>query len=167
MNRCKADCVYFDPTSFSQSQDVETMRVLMNHLADRRIPAELMPDTLDASEAKVRVLWPTAEVASQKQLSDNDKSLVCLIEYAGRKVLLCSDIEGPAQERVLALYPDLKADVVVVPHHGSVRTLHSGFLDQLAPSLLVCSCGQRDCEQGRVIKSSADRELRITAQDAQ
>ncbi len=165
VNRCKVDCVYFDPTSFTQSQDVETVQVLTSHLAGRRVPVKLVPDTLAAGEATIRILWPAAESTPREQLSDNDRSLVCLIEYAGRKILLCSDIERLAQEQILSLYPDLKADVVVVPHHGSVRTLHGEFLDRLAPGLLVCSCGRRDCEQGRVLKASPNPELRVTAQD--
>ncbi len=138
----------------------------MNHLADQAYPGgTACPDTSTPAERRIRVLWPTAESAPSEQLSDNDKSLVCLIEYAGRKVLLCSDIEGSPKREIMALYPDLKADVVVVPHHGSVRTLDSGFLDQLAPGVLLCSCGRRDCEQGRVMKAAGERELLITAQD--
>jgi beta-lactamase superfamily II metal-dependent hydrolase len=41
--------------------------------------------------------------------------------------------------------------VVIVPHHGSIRTLDDGFLRQLGPGLLICSCGRTDYERGRVI----------------
>lgn len=165
VNRRRVDCVHFDPTSFTQSQEVETMQVLMSHLADRRVPTNLVPHTLDAGEASIRILWPTAESATREELSDNDKSLVCLIAWAGRRILLCSDIETLAQEEILALYPDLTADVVVVPHHGSARTLRDGFLDRLDPGLLLCSCSRWDWEQGRVMRDAAGRELRITALD--
>jgi competence protein ComEC len=157
--------VCLDDTSFSRSQDVETIRVLMDHLAGRRIPVEPMPGAIDAGRAQIRVLWPTEEATTRGSLSDNDKSLVCLIEYAGRRVLLCSDIEGFAQRQIMALYPTLKADVAVVPHHGSIRTLDPRFIESLAPSVLVCSCGRRDWEQGRVMKTPAKGDLRITARD--
>lgn len=165
VDRRSVDRVCLDDTSFTESQDVETIQVLMNHLAGRRIDAVRMPNVIDAGRAQIRVLWPTPETAAHGQLSDNDKSLVCLIEYAGRKVLLCSDIEGLAQRRIMALYPTLTADVVIVPHHGSIRTLDSRFLEQLAPSILICSCGQRDYEQRRVLGSSATGQLLITARD--
>jgi competence protein ComEC len=165
VDRRRVDCVYFDPVSFTQSQDVETVQVLRDHLASRRVLARLMPETLDAGRARIRVLWPTAESAAREHLSDNDKSLVVLIEYAGRKVLLCSDVEILAQREIMALHEGLKADVVVAPHHGSVRTLDSRFLDRLAPRAIVCSCGRRDYEQGRIVKAPAGSELLITARD--
>ncbi len=164
-NRRRVDRVYFDPASFTQSQDTETIQVLMTHLASRRIPAEPVPEAIGAGPAQVRILWPTREALADPQYDDNDKSLVCLIEYAGKRVLLCSDIEGLAQRRVMTLYPTLRADVVVAPHHGSTRTLDSRFLEWLAPSVLLCSCSERDCEQGRVIRVSPTGELFTTAQD--
>jgi len=165
VDRRRVDCVYFDPVSFTQSQDVETMQVLMHHLASRRVPARLIPETLPAGRTQIRILWPTPESATQAQLDDNDKSLVCLIEYTGRKILLCSDIEIPAQREIMALYEGLHPDVVVAPHHGSVRTLDERFLPWLGPRVVLCSCSRRDWEQGRVISSAAGGELRMTAQD--
>jgi competence protein ComEC len=165
VDRRKVDCVYFDPVSFTQSQDVETMQVLMSHLANRGVPTRLMPETLDAGPAKIRVLWPTAESAACEQLSDNDKSLVSLIEYAGKRILLCSDIEALAQREIMASCEGLKADVVVAPHHGSTRTLDSKFLDRLTPSVVLCSCGRRDYEQGRVLNPPAGGKLLVTARD--
>ncbi len=165
VDRRSVDRVCLDETSFTESQDVETIHVLMNHLADRHVQAERMPGIVDTGRAQIRVLWPTPEAAARDQLSDNDKSLVCLVEYAGKRILLCSDIEGLAQREIMTLYPTLMADVVVVPHHGSIRTLDGRFLEQLAPSILICSCGSRDYEQGRVMKAPAGGELLITARD--
>jgi competence protein ComEC len=53
---------------------------------------------------------------------------------------LCSDIEEFAQRELLRLHPDLKADIVVVPHHGSAKTLDAGFLEKLNADVLICSC---------------------------
>lgn len=164
-SRRPVDRVCFDDVSFAQSQDVETIQVLMNHLASRRIRVERMPETIDAGAAKIRVLWPPREAASDPRWSDNDRSLVCLIAYAGKRVLLCSDIEQLAQRQVMALHPALKADVVVVPHHGSTRTLDGRFLETLAPSVLLCSCGRRDYEQGRAMRTSPAGELFLTPRD--
>jgi beta-lactamase superfamily II metal-dependent hydrolase len=88
-----------------------------------------------------------------------------LIEFAGRRVLLCSDIEKPAQRQIRKLYPALQADAVVVPHHGSVRTLDDEFLAQLAPTVLICSCGRTDYEQGRVVKPPEGVTRVVTAVD--
>jgi competence protein ComEC len=165
VDRRRVDCVYFDPVSFTQSQNVETIRVLMDHLASRRVRTSLMPDTLDAGRTRIRVLWPTAESANREQLSDNDKSLVCLIECDAVAVLLCSDIETLAQREILASHQGLKPDVIVAPHHGSLRTLDGRFIERLAPRVIVCSCGRRDYEQGRMIQASPGRDMLITARD--
>ena len=35
------------------------------------------------------------------QIDDNNSSLVCLVEYAGRSILICSDIETYAQQQII------------------------------------------------------------------
>jgi competence protein ComEC len=165
VSRRTVDRVYFDETSLTQSRDVETVRVLMDHLRKKRVHSERMPESLDAGSAQIHVLWPTGDPAVWESFSDNDKSLVCLIEYAGRRVLLCSDIEKPAQQEILRHYPTMKADVMVVPHHGSARTLDKEFLAAFDADVLLCSCGQRDHQRGRTITSVECGELWTTARD--
>ncbi len=148
--RRRVDHVYVDEASFLQSDAPQTRDVLLGCLSQRRLHVENMPRTVDIGPAQIQVLWPTGEWARQRELGDNDRSLVCLIEFAGRKILLCSDIERFAQQEILRLQAGLRADVIVVPHHGSTRTLHEGFLEQLDPTVLLCSCSRRDYEQGRV-----------------
>ena len=42
----------------------------------------------------------------------------------------------------MQLYPGLKTDVVVVPHHGSVNTLEPDFLESLDADIMLCSCSR-------------------------
>jgi competence protein ComEC len=99
------------------------------------------------SAVKIEILWPTEQVCQNEKLGDNDKSVVSLIEFAGRKVLLCSDIEQFAQQELIRLFPNLKADIVVVPHHGLAKTLEPDFLKSLDPDILICSCDQNQYER--------------------
>ena len=72
---------------------------------------------------------------------------------------------GVFREReILRRYPSLKTDVVVAPHHGSVRTLDDDFLRQLGPRLVICSCSRTDYERGRVTREVERAELLCTAQ---
>src|SRR4030042_1647689 len=96
---------------------------------------------------KIEMLWPNGRHGHYENLSDNDRSLVSLIEFAGVRILLCSDIEEFAQRELLRLYPALKADVVVVPHHGSTTTLDLKFLEHLDADILICSCDQAQYER--------------------
>ena len=79
--------------------------------------------------------------------------------------LLCSDIEKPAQRGLMQAYPDLRADVVVVPHHGSVRTLEPDFLGNVGGGALIYSCDQSQYERQQVITGSEDANSFYTAKD--
>jgi competence protein ComEC len=119
-----------------------------------------------SSSANIKILWPIEQIFQHEELGDNDKSLVSLIEFAGKKILLCSDIEKFAQRELLRLYPDLKVDIVVVPHHGSVNTLEDDFLEKLNADILICSCGRTQYErQQQMIKGKANAESFYTPKD--
>jgi competence protein ComEC len=156
--------VYVNEASFPQAQRAETAELLVQHLRTRHQSVEPIPQTLSTGRTQIHVLWPPAE-AALAELSDNDKALVCLLEFAGRKVLLCSDVERPAQQEISKRHPDLKADVVVVPHHGSLRTLDERSLKGLGASVLVCSCSRTDQQRGRVVARVQGAELLVTATD--
>jgi competence protein ComEC len=70
---------------------------------------------------------------------------------------LCSDIEKPAQAELIRLHQELRADVVVAPHHGSAATAEPAFLEALAPQIVICSCGyqdyQRSLQRGRLTEA--------------
>jgi competence protein ComEC len=163
VDRVRVDRVYANDTLLAEAQTGETTRVLLQHLQATGVEVERVPETLVRGPAQVRILWPVLRSPPGQPLSDNDRSLVCMIEFAGARLLLCSDIEKLAQRQVIGLYPDLKAGVVVVPHHGSVKTLDPGFLEQLGAGVLLCSCGKLDFERGRVIRQSDSRRLYVTA----
>jgi len=100
---------------------------------------------------KIRVLWPIPDIQENNSISDNDKSVVTLIEYAGKRVLICSDIEKFAQREILRLYPDLKADVLTMPHHGSAKTSEPSFADKTGAAVTIASSSESSYEKGQVI----------------
>lgn len=93
-------------------------------------------------EVTIKSLWPLDE-AHNADLSENDRSQVFLLVYAGRKILLCGDVEIYAQKKLLDYYPALDIDVMVLPHHGSTNNLDTRFIEQLAPEILIASGGRR------------------------
>lgn len=155
---CEVSGVYATDAFFSETDKWGTAKFLEESLSKKgfeiRNLRELNPD----SAADIKMLWPNEQACQNEQLSDNDKSIVCLIEFAGKKILLCSDIERFAQAELLRLNPNLKADCLVVPHHGSSRTLMTGFLEKLKAEILICSCSRYDYEKNRVVtpKNNAD-----------
>jgi competence protein ComEC len=137
---CNVGAVTANNDFFSQKDTWGTASFLNECLHEMNMEIKpLDPKHVFSKNAKIDILWPLDESGYEKKLSDNDKSLVTLIEFAGTKILLCSDIEQFAQKELLRLYPDLKADIVAVPHHGSLNTLEPDFLDSLNADVLICS----------------------------
>ena len=94
------------------------------------------------SKTTVKTLWPDEQTCRDGSISNNNKSEVFLIEFAGRKILLCSDIETFAQEQILQMHPELDVDIMVLPHHGSTRNLSNEFINSIAPEILLASCSR-------------------------
>ncbi len=109
------------------------------------------------SPAGIKIIWPSKDALSNNQLSDNNRSAVIMLEYAGVKILLCSDIEKFAQQKILETHPDLKADIVIAPHHGSTATTDPNFIEKLAPKFLVYSCSQTQYENQNKIACKTTR----------
>jgi competence protein ComEC len=139
---CEINRIYANDDFFDKADQWGTAAFLRECLNETGHKIERLEKNLTLSnEANITMLWPHKEINSDVQLSDNDKSLVSLIEFAGKKILLCSDIEKFAQNKLMRLYPELKVDVVFVPHHGSINTLEPDFLRYLNADILICSCG--------------------------
>ena len=89
------------------------------------------------------VLQPAADDYDQPA-KPNARSCVLRVAGAGGSALLTGDIEA-AQEAALVqrLGPGLKADVLIVPHHGSRTSSTAAFLAAVAPRLSVVQAAYR------------------------
>ncbi len=141
-----------------------TEKYLSDYLLENDLQIESFNNINLDSRADIQILWPSEEASMNENLGDNDKSQVSLIEFAGVKILLCSDIEKYAQRELFRLYPDLKADIVFVPHHGSVTTLDDNFLQKLGPDILIYSCDVVQYERrSRMVKQENNIKSFYTA----
>jgi competence protein ComEC len=71
--------------------------------------------------------------------SKNDNSCVLLIKLYGWTILLPGDISQRVELRLLQRYPQLRADVLLLAHHGSNSSSHLAFLHQLSPKMALNS----------------------------
>lgn len=75
----------------------------------------------------------------------NDRSCVVRIDAASGSALLTGDIEARSEAQLVAAQRDrLRADVLVVPHHGSRTSSTHAFVRAVAPSHAVFASGYRN-----------------------
>jgi len=87
-------------------------------------------------ELTVDPLWPPRE----GRASRNERSLVVRVSTpGGARVLLPGDIDARAEAQLLAVEPDARADVLLLPHHGSRGSSSAALLDAVAPRLAIAS----------------------------
>jgi len=162
---CKVDAIYANDAFFDNTDQWGTAKFLNESLTENGFKIKNSKGLNLNSAAKIKILWPTEQISRYGELSDNDKSLVSLIRFAGTEILLCSDIEKFAQKELLRLNPDLKANVVVVPHHGSAKTADPDFLEKLDADILICSCDKTQYERLQTVKRKTGVKQFYTPKD--
>lgn len=91
------------------------------------------------------VLHPTAEDYDDMARKNNNMGCVLKITAPGGSVLMTADIEKRSEQELLARDAEaLKADVMVVPHHGSKTSSTDEFIDAIAPGLAIIPVGYRN-----------------------
>ncbi len=71
----------------------------------------------------------------------NDASCVLVVSVGPYSAVLTGDIEQPTEHRLVRDNMISRADVVVVPHHGSRTSSTTAFVRTLSPSLAIVSAG--------------------------
>lgn len=91
------------------------------------------------------VLHPAPEAMRDRRRSENDRSCVIRIDSATRSALLAADIERLAEAELLSReLGRMRADVLLVPHHGSRTSSTPAFVAAVSPSVALVSAGWRN-----------------------
>lgn len=107
----------------------------------------------------LKTLWPERKwVAEQLEMENgnspfvlgaktmnsklNDFSLVFLMEYAGKKVLLMGDADSRIQDEIMADNILTSVDILKFPHHGSKTGITKEFLEKIQPKITIISVGK-------------------------
>ncbi|MDY0250969.1 MAG: DNA internalization-related competence protein ComEC/Rec2 [Pseudomonas sp.] len=75
---------------------------------------------------------------------NNQKSCVLLINAQGERLLLTGDLDAAGEAALLADWPWLKVDWLVVGHHGSHTSTSRRFLQTIAPQYALISRGKHN-----------------------
>jgi competence protein ComEC len=91
------------------------------------------------------VLHPTRTEYDDPRAKTNDRSCVVRIDSDHGSVLLTGDLEAKSEALLLRSDPSaLRADVLVVPHHGSRTSSTPAFIHAVGPKVAVFACGYRN-----------------------
>nr|WP_295775281.1 DNA internalization-related competence protein ComEC/Rec2 [Rhodoferax sp.] len=74
----------------------------------------------------------------------NPMSCVLRISNGAQTAMLVGDIEQPQEAALVAQGVGLRADVLLVPHHGSKTSSSAAFLDAVAPRFAIVQSGYRN-----------------------
>lgn len=74
----------------------------------------------------------------------NDRSCVLKVTAGDQTLLLTGDIGKRVERKLLSEGVDLRADILLVPHHGSKYSSSPDFLETVQPSYALVSAGYRN-----------------------
>ncbi len=101
------------------------------------------PANFHSGPVFIQVLNPEARNSSVLEPDNllNDSSLVLTLKYKKVGFLFPGDISSRVENRILKEHHDLRAQVLLAPHHGSRSSRNLSFLKKVRPDMVVFSCG--------------------------
>ncbi|MFC0251779.1 DNA internalization-related competence protein ComEC/Rec2 [Massilia consociata] len=91
------------------------------------------------------MLGPAVESYADPGLKANARSCVLRVSAAGGAILLAADIEAAQESQLLQRAPQqLRADVLLAPHHGSGTSSTAAFLAAVGPRVGIFQVGHRN-----------------------
>lgn len=112
----------------------------------------------------LEVLWPPPDLGQCWE--PNDRSLVIRLSAYGRSVMIPGDIEDAALRSLLERHADgqvdLRADVLIAPHHGAVvRGDTAAFYAAVRPQVVVNSSGRERPKLTAMLDALAGADVRL------
>lgn len=100
-------------------------------------------ESFTAGAVTAEVLWPIDPhpVTATDGSIINDTSIVLAARVGDVRLMLTGDIEPDAQDELLRAHPELAADVLKMPHHGSARQSRA-FVAAVGAPIATISAGQ-------------------------
>lgn len=89
--------------------------------------------TWDWDGVTFEMLHPVVPPGTRRPRSDNATSCVLKVSAAGRSALIGADVERDGEAAMLRSGQNVRADVLIVPHHGSRTSSTDVFVAAVAP----------------------------------
>lgn len=116
-------------------------RLLEDAWADHRVTAQQGAE-LVVGDVVLQFLEPRQPYICGSEDDGNNNAIVCMVEAAGRRVLLPADIMSEGLARLMRDVPPerLRCDALVLPHHGRRIEATLPLVDLARPRLVAASC---------------------------
>jgi len=98
-----------------------------------------------ADNLAIKILYPIGKINGQDfSKNTNATSIVGKIIYGQNSILFTGDAEGSVEQPLVFSRINLKADILVVGHHGSKNSTSAEFLAAVAPTIAVIQVGAKN-----------------------
>ncbi|MFN0135628.1 MAG: ComEC/Rec2 family competence protein [Phycisphaerae bacterium] len=153
--------------SFAESLNrAESREPLARELGERRpvFAGRGVGDRASLGACEFEVLWPPDDLPVATD--ENDRSLVLRLRVGERTILLPGDIEQFAIRGLLDAYErgriDLRCDVLVAPHHGSVVAgATAALLAAVSPEVVIVSTSKDRTELVALVSTTLGKSCRV------
>lgn len=126
----KVGCIYVP-------KGMETQKRFLKHLpTNQNVQGIVAGQKLPAN---LSTLHP-----SQKGQGNNEDSEVLWGRFGNSYFIFMGDLDRKGELQVLKQYPQLRADIIKLGHHGSHTASDPRFLNKLRPSLAIISAGRKN-----------------------
>lgn len=150
-----------------KKQDAQLESELKQLALEKNIPIHIAEEGEKwvAGDAEFVILAPEGD-----EESDNDASIVLLANISNRTWLFTGDLEENGEKELIETYPNLRADILKVGHHGSKTSSLAQFLDHVQPKVAVISAGEKNRyghPHEEVLKRLTERGIEVWRTDRQ
>ena len=135
LNAVPVDVIYSPVTTWNGKTWKSLVKYASAQVTPIVIPQERDSFPLGGATVTILHCWPEA-------WAENDMSIVLRVDYGSTSFLFTGDAEEMSEYMMLTERVPLKADVLKVAHHGSRYCSSPEFIEAVAPSWAVISCGE-------------------------
>lgn len=133
---------------------VQNDTIFFKALTQHGVATTLSP-LLQTGDIMITTLYPLSDTHLANKES-NDTSYVFFVTLGTTRVLLMGDATVKVEQELIRRYPDLRADILKIGHHGSRSSTSEAFLQHVQPSIAIVSAG-KDNPYGHPHKEVVER----------
>jgi len=130
----------------SKGIDNPVKKEILKKIKEKNIPylfLEQGDEIIIDKNLKFEILYPFKNLKNFEK--DNYSSLVILIKYKNKKILITGDLPEKVEKYLVKIYGEkLKADIFLAGHHGSKNSNSEIFLKTINPKWIIFSVGKNN-----------------------